>query len=674
MDHIRTESGLFVPAHMKASTGVTGPGAYTMTWNPPLTSASRNPQALMRQAQALFHTNGWVGTAVRTIVGRFTSLPWHLEDASDETVDSGPVFDLMDDPIATRQGGLRTRRDLWSLTGRHTVLCGTSFWYGDQADLAGIPLKFLYINPARMWPVQDKAGNLLDWVLDADGTDYDGNPLSGVPLGKENVHQFVLDPPDSGHFGIGIVERVWGKADLSRLSDQHARGVLASGGRLSGMVSPKNDAMLDPDAYESLVKDFRSIVSDPDAAKKLLIVKQPVDFTSMSASPQQLDLDAISRTTRDDIFALFQVPPSQAGVPGPGGLNSGETKKYDEAVLHQNAVHPLVVSFKETLQLILDRVGIDLEIDEPSFDDDTPKYEIAQKAQGLPLTNDQRLALVGLPPLGPTNGGNDIYLPVNLALVGSAQGEPVKAKLPERKSLERVLPSVKKAVASVLQAQRSEIARRVRERHSHLVKKPSDVTAWWDEKKWRQELEKALKPHLSGMAGRITLQVRQSIAPGKASFEDAVVGRILREAGKRITGITDTTREDIQKLLLQGLEQGLSPAELGDLIENATTFDEYRAELIARTETAIAYNEATTASYEEYGVTQVEVVDGDQDDVCADANGQVWSMEEAYSNPIGHPQCTRDFLPVFGTGKAKSETRTRIEYDDAGRPVAVVTV
>ena len=100
-------------------------------------------------------------------------------------------------------------------------------------------------------------------------------------------------------------------------------------------------------------------------------------------------------------------------------------------------------------------------------------------------------------------------------------------------------------------------------------------------------------------------------------------------------------------VIAEAFAQGLAPGQVADLIEEATAFDDARAELIARTETALVYNEAAIESFREYGVERVDVIDGDEDDECAEANGQVWTLEEAEANPLAHPQCVRDFSPVF---------------------------
>jgi hypothetical protein len=107
----------------------------------------------------------------------------------------------------------------------------------------------------------------------------------------------------------------------------------------------------------------------------------------------------------------------------------------------------------------------------------------------------------------------------------------------------------------------------------------------------------------------------------------------------------------IQNTVASGIEQGLSPAQLGDALEvaldDAKTFDEYRAELIARTETAQAYNAAALGSYAEFGIDKVEPLDGDEDPECVArlARGPV-TLAEAEADE-DHPNGTLDWVPFF---------------------------
>lgn len=78
--------------------------------------------------------------------------------------------------------------------------------------------------------------------------------------------------------------------------------------------------------------------------------------------------------------------------------------------------------------------------------------------------------------------------------------------------------------------------------------------------------------------------------------------------------------------------------------------EDYRgqAETIVRTESAYSRAETEVQAYAEQGIRFVRVEDGiEWDAPCIEANGQVWTVEEAASNPVQHPRCTRSFTPIL---------------------------
>ena len=111
-----------------------------------------------------------------------------------------------------------------------------------------------------------------------------------------------------------------------------------------------------------------------------------------------------------------------------------------------------------------------------------------------------------------------------------------------------------------------------------------------------------------------------------------------------MVGINATTRSGINDLVAQGIRDGLSPAALGDQIESWSGFDEYRAEMIARTELGTAYNEAALGSYAENGIEMVQVLDGDGDDICAPWADVTVPIDDA-PEPLGHPNSTATSCP-----------------------------
>lgn len=644
----------------------------------PISALSRSPQKRMRDAQAAYWSNPWIRTAEATVTRKVVGLDWHLEDENDDDIDEGAaglpgkVQLLLERPQAQLSLGRKmTRRQLWSITSRHVGLCGLAYWYLDQLEpTARTPLGILYVNPARVWAASDDAGNLTGWILDA----KDDYGRGGTPLEIDEMIPFYLDPPDNGFYPAGLVESAWQKAQITTLADRHAAYILGTGGRLPGIVSPKEGTIPD-EAYKVLVNEFRNVNEAPDAAKRTTVVRGPIDFTTTASDPGDLLLAELAKMNRDDIFAIWGVPPSQAGVPPThgGGLNSGEAHLQDETVMMQGAVHDRVAAITEPVQYdLLDRYKVlgftfDLEIEEPDFDDDTPLYDNAQKALNIPLTNDERRELIGKPPLEDAVLGAAIILPITLTTYESIVAPPpvvppptVPDMMPSKadakflglrsKVQTRFTPRLRKSVADVLASQKIDAATRVRTHGAAIARKPKDQTIWWYADKEDERLAKVLRTGATGIAQTVARQIGDIMKPvsGKAApvaYEDAVVAFVDKRTAKRVTEINATTRDAIQAAILEGFEQGLSPSQVGDLIEGLPAFDEARAELVARTETMFAYNDAALSSYGEFGVSEVLAYDGDGDEECAARDGQTFSVDEAYSIE-DHPNGTLDWAPV----------------------------
>lgn len=643
----------------------------------------------MRSEQSLYWTNPWIMTAENAVTRRVAGLPWHLEDAQDAEVDDTSRGELRDIrtllekpqlkvPISERQVGIASWTNLVAITSRHLGLCGMTHWFLDSIDGDGIPASLLYINPARLLPHMSKGGQLIEWILDP-ADDYGSG---GTALSREEVLTFYLQPPDSGALASGLVQAAHLKAQVTTIADTHTAGTFTSGGRMAGILAPKEGTIPD-EQFAILEREMRNVNESPDAGKRTTVVRGPIEFHKTSSSMNELDIVEVSKMNRDDILAVWGVPPSQAGVQTPVGLNGGEAKKYDEAVLWQGAVHDRVRVIIETIQFgLLDRspIPVEFEIEEPSFDDEAPAYELAVKAKDQPLTRNERRAIIGLDPLpeyGPDGSPLGLAIDLPSTLVVAGQGEesgaapagrfthpmkPMPPQMPQEmpakasvrdirdKIARRFEPAIRAAAASVLDEQRRDVMARIESRGAHIARKPSDASAWWDAKRWDAKLLDALKQHIVGVTegavGKVMVQL------GKADpFTDSVVDSVLSTVAKRVVSINETTRDSIATIIGKGFEDGLAPRQVADLLSTATTFDEARAELIARTEMALTYNEAALRSYNEYAVTEVQAIDGDGDEQCAARDGRVFPIDEAMDIQ-DHPNGTLDWVPIVTSLKA----------------------
>jgi PAS domain-containing protein len=119
--------------------------------------------------------------------------------------------------------------------------------------------------------------------------------------------------------------------------------------------------------------------------------------------------------------------------------------------------------------------------------------------------------------------------------------------------------------------------------------------------------------------------------------------------------IEQTTREAVRDMVREAVRDGWSMDDFAGRLEESGVFSESRAEMIARTETAIAENRGHAAAFREEGVELVYIYDGDYDEECQAANGEVWTLEEFEANPIEHPNCLRDARPLTESELAEEE-------------------
>lgn len=119
---------------------------------------------------------------------------------------------------------------------------------------------------------------------------------------------------------------------------------------------------------------------------------------------------------------------------------------------------------------------------------------------------------------------------------------------------------------------------------------------------------------------------------------------------ERATLINDTTKASvtnvIQTAFADGDAEGLGDKVLETMREDFDGYEAWRAERIARSESAIGFNHANALGWSTAGVEEVDILDGTEDDVCDEANGATWTLAEFMADPIGHPNCVRGASPV----------------------------
>lgn len=128
----------------------------------------------------------------------------------------------------------------------------------------------------------------------------------------------------------------------------------------------------------------------------------------------------------------------------------------------------------------------------------------------------------------------------------------------------------------------------------------------------------------------------------------------LEQLATRVTGVVETTKEQIRALVAQAAAEGWAPDELAAAIREAGVTDSAtRSRLIAVTETATAYSQGSLLAYADSGVVDRKqwLLGPEPCAVCAPLGDQVVGLDAlfagAFAAPPAHPRCTCAVAPVL---------------------------
>jgi hypothetical protein len=667
---------------------VTGPGVLAYQNDPSLRSISDDPT----ERAAMFlraYKVGWFYKAESKISGDIANLGVSVahEDEGGEneaTVIEPDLFTPWErlDPIGQflrlmeRPNPYQTGRQLRQKTMIRTDMAGWTHWYMEGAGPIGsgvLPTGIYGISPTRLTPSFDKtSGTLLGWVLDADGRG------GGVPFSKDEILTFVYPSADDSWAGVGVVEPVYAELPLGAQIAKHTSDLLSTGGRLAGMLWPKERA-LDEAEFLDAQRAWRNVSTDSNAAKRLLLFPEPMEYAAGASTPAEIGIPELAELNRDNILSAFPISPYQLGVPMPGGLNSAETRREDRRDYWESTIHPRVELLEETIQVgmlaLYESVlgtTYDFDIMEPNLDDAVSLIAKAQAmadlvAQGFTEESAiKALQLDGLQWVKPA----PMPIPVITTPEEPLPPEPVpvvKAAIksaPEDardKVTEPATTTARGLLEAFFAAQRDRTAARMRETlPASKAERTKAQPTWWDAEFEDEELTKVMRG-IYATVGRGALQeVADTI--GRFVFKGAtqtVIADLLTVGGERVKDINARTLQALTVELAEGTRRGYSIPQLiegvasegyhgvlGVTLDNGTpAFGDLRAETIARTETMLSYNRATVTGYGEFGVTHLLAYDGDDDEACANRNGQEFTIEEA-SGIDDHPNGTLVWSPV----------------------------
>lgn len=530
----------------------------------------------------------------------------------------------------------------------------------------------------ELWPLFP---HLVEPAYPADGSEY----LTAYIYRPGNQRELYLDPRDVVHIRLGLdpenprrgmppMRSLLREIFTDLEAAEFSATILANLGIPGVIISPDEDVPISGEAAEQIKDKFQDRFSK-DGRGAPLVLSGRTKVSVLSFSPEQLRLGDLRRLPEERITAVLGVPAIVAGLGA--GLSRSTFNNVAEAreAFYETKIIPLQRLLEAELerQLLPEfdrRPGVRLRHDISVIrvlqeDEDNRQARLrAAVTTGILSVNEARAAL-GLERLD--NG--DVFLrPINLIEVPLADlGRPA---LPPGSSAKILGPIEHKApddLARALQRLRQTFEPSfVRQIDRSFADQAGRLAARYDVLAARKDagdvdldaLFAGEDDVLRGEWGPIYRTLLEQTWPllndylGIAiafDLSDPAVAATLRDAGERIVGINDTTREAVRMALREGQEAGEGIPQLARRVRTVVT-ESYRgrAETIARTELGEAQNQAATERYIASGVVRgVRVLDGLNDDICAAVAGTTQTLEWARVNNLGHPRCVRAMSPIL---------------------------
>lgn len=593
------------------------PGAVkqAMLW---LIGSPVETQPIKTREQMLSAYAGWVYAAASTLAQDVRANPWAMwrrvgrrrEDW--EQVEEVP-------PIFRRPNGLQTWGDFIELTQLHLDLAGEAYWHiitGNGNRVQGVQLVYPH------WveqPLMDANGRITGWRVAVPGRAHFVLPAEDVVFLR---YPHPMDPLK----GASPVEAFALSHDMDIYSRAYSSTLLKNRATPELVISSEQE--LDPEQSDQIRENWVDRYRDPRNGPAVL--GRGAKVQAVGVSLRDMEFAALANLSRDQILAIYKVPAAKVGLTT--DFNRANAESAD-ATYKENAVLPRLRRIEEAINTYLlprlyparEAERLYYEFENPVDDD---REFVLRRAETMlrmgAITYNRFRDMLGEDPL---DGEGEVYsLPLGIKLVdkleaGAGGPEPLPEPEPQQEDAERsqgprrqpraLHPSAAMELAELrfLRAQdplerslRSE-ARAIFTREQKAVMarlrqeglRAVETRDWVDDvlkesgRDWDDTLRQYIERGLREGWLLFGAEVGDSIAFD--IYQQEAVAFARRRAGAAVTEITETTRLGVRQVITEAVERGHSlDATLRNIAELYDGFKGQRAQVIARTETAMAVN------------------------------------------------------------------------------------
>lgn len=387
---------------------------------------------IVDHAKLMEQASNWVFGCVTRISRTIIAQPMHLYRKTGKShddwteVEDHPLLDLLRKPNSLIPGS-----DLLEMWSQHEDLVGNAYWLLEGVkDEKSLPTGIIPLNPSYMTVVESKdtEGIVYKYSIPSKGTAIEYKPYQILHFRMANANSILI--------GKGPAEGAMDSIDTDNWMREWNRRFFQNGAIGSAVLETEDS---NPEAIRLLRESFEDRHAGVSKAHKTMVLPKGIKLADKGYGQKDLDFVESRKQMRDEIMAVFGVPPIVLGM-GLGESINRATAETQEYVFAKYTILPKLRHFETYInEFLLPRYGDDLviEFENPvpdNFEQRIAMHQSALAGAAWMSINEVRMQ-EGLPPI---SGGDDVMGSMISTPVGRPTGKAVDKKT------KRMLPAASK--------------------------------------------------------------------------------------------------------------------------------------------------------------------------------------------------------------------------------------
>jgi HK97 family phage portal protein len=278
------------------------PRTWSLLYLPHEEQAGSPPPALTADAPRAYAQHAWVYACVRTIAQAAAAVPvrvWHLEPDGSK-YPAGPEEPLC--RLLARPNPRQSFPELMEATLVSLELAGNAYWALERDGSGRV---------AEIWPMRPDRVKILPGRSLVQGYIYEVNARQ-VAFRPEEVIHFRYFSPGDDFYGLSPLSAAADSVATDLYALAYNQAFFRRGARPEGVITSQVE--LSDEELQRLRAQFEELYAGLDKAHRVLILGSDLQWQTLGVAPKDADFLEQRRLAREEICAVFGVPPAVVGI------------------------------------------------------------------------------------------------------------------------------------------------------------------------------------------------------------------------------------------------------------------------------------------------------------------------------------------------------------------------